>query len=68
MTELRERHNVSMLLIEHDMGMVMKIYDSVIVLDHGVLIAKGTPTEVRTNPAVIAAYLGVPGGEKRENH
>jgi len=48
----------SLLLIEHDMGIVMSISDHVIVLDHGRKIADGTPHEVRNNRHVIAAYLG----------
>ena len=46
-------------LIEHDMGVVMDISDRVVVLDYGRKIGDGTPDEVRRNPDVIAAYLGV---------
>ena len=55
---LREHHGVSVLLIEHDMSMVMEISDRVIVLDHGDVIAHGTPAEIQANLSVIAAYLG----------
>jgi branched-chain amino acid transport system ATP-binding protein len=48
----------SILLIEHDMGVVMSISDRVVVLDHGVLIADAAPAVVRADPRVIAAYLG----------
>jgi len=55
---LREQHGVTVLLIEHDMGMVMAIADWVIVLDHGNVIARGTPKAIQANASVIAAYLG----------
>jgi len=49
----------TVVLIEHDMGVVMDISDHVVVLDYGRIIADGSPDEVRTNQDVIDAYLGV---------
>ncbi len=56
--EIRDRFQVAILLIEHDMGLVMDICERIVVLDHGVTICEGTPDVIQNDPQVIAAYLG----------
>lgn len=56
--QIRKEYNLTILLIEHDMSLVMKICERLYVLDYGTLIASGIPSEVRTNKRVIEAYLG----------
>jgi branched-chain amino acid transport system ATP-binding protein len=56
---IRREHDTSVLLIEHDMGVVMEISDHIVVLDYGIKISDGDAETVRHDPKVIAAYLGV---------
>lgn len=56
--DIRDRFQISVLLIEHDMSLVMKICERIQVIDYGITIASGSPEEIANNPKVIEAYLG----------
>lgn len=58
MRDLRQAHNMTIILVEHDMSLVMGVCDQLVVLDHGEVIAQDVPSVVRTNPKVVMAYLG----------
>ena len=60
---IRDKFGISILLIEHDMSLVMKVCERILVIDYGVTIAEGHPEEIASNKKVITAYLGTENEE-----
>lgn len=65
--DIRTKFGITVLLIEHDMALVMDISDHIYVLDHGDIIAQGSPVEIKTDRRVISAYLGIDSEEAGTN-
>ncbi|MDR1622578.1 MAG: ABC transporter ATP-binding protein [Synergistaceae bacterium] len=61
--DVRDKFDVAIILIEHDMSLVMGMCERILVLNYGLIIAQGTPDEIKNNPLVIEAYLGQQRGE-----
>jgi branched-chain amino acid transport system permease protein len=58
LAELRRRTGIGLLVIDHDMSLIMRLCDRIVVLNRGQVIAEGDPQEIQGNPAVIEAYIG----------
>lgn len=56
--QIRAEHRIGLLVVEHDLKLIMRLCDQIVVLNKGQVIAEGTPEEIRANPAVIEAYIG----------
>ena len=63
--DIRERFKLSVLVIEHHMDLVMGLCERIVVLNFGIKLAEGAPSEIRDDPKVVEAYLGASSGEEQ---
>ena len=68
LAKLREETGIGLLVIDHDMSLIMRLCDRIVVLNRGQVIAEGSAAEIQTNPAVIEAYIGRKRAKRRTNH
>lgn len=67
LAKLRQRTGIGLLVIDHDMALIMRLCDRIVVLNRGQIIAEGDPKAIQTNPAVIEAYIGRKRAKKTEH-
>jgi branched-chain amino acid transport system permease protein len=68
LARLRQRTGIGLLVIDHDMSLIMRLCDRIVVLNRGQMIADGDPKTIQTNPAVIEAYIGRKRARKTEHN
>src|SRR5207244_6062804 len=67
LAKLRQRTGIGLLVIDHDMSLIMRLCDRIVVLNRGQMIAEGSPQDIQSNPAVIEAYIGRKRARRESN-